>query len=344
MSLLQAEIDHLVGLLIQANSQPDQARQQVRVLSEPAGKVVDALPGGLAIRPLYLTIVHELLAAREFRELARVLRAVAGAFATVRAYADRIDALGSEPASGGLFDQVRPAGVCFANRRKLREGLQLLLQSPTIRTLVVAGETTTGKSWTEHLVFAIASHRGDGYCIHRAPESVESLVERFLADVAPAAPIPALTNLASPQSWYEKLANTVYGHAAGTQRFWWWVIDDVEHSPPEVVDFLLKMTERLERKTAMRLVLLGYPRDKEFKVPKLVGEYHVRDDIPPNHLNDADVRLFLERWSAQTNRPLTSALLEQSVSQVATRAAAAGGTVAAWGTALTSVVQGMEAS
>jgi hypothetical protein len=172
-----------------------------------------------------------------------------------------------------------------------------------VTVLLVRGDSSSGKTWTKHVVEEQASALGQG-CIYLCDGLVGTVGDTLdlIFGVFGGSPPPKLTTDAA---WFRKACIDMLVLAANSKRKYWLVADDlgVTSEGPRLDPLIRQFFDQAALNMLnpafaewFRLVLIDYP---DGPVPTKWKGFWVEDRPAESDLQSAAVAQFLLRWAAR---------------------------------------------
>ena len=180
--------------------------------------------------------------------------------------------VGAAPGMTDIYDYcLFNNGEVFCNREDFRVHLKEMEQTQAKRTLIVAGESGMGKSYSQEMLQHSAKAKGHQYLWvelqeHLGPnDGAGSLAEYLVRRINPKAahdPTPVLGSDSPDRHLYSNLMSWTLGWLGqNVATTWWIVIDSFDNTlvSRQIYHFLTFLAEEIEvGMPNYRLVLLGY--------------------------------------------------------------------------------------
>lgn len=231
-----------------------------------------------------------------------------------------------------VLETAVSADLAFVNRKNLRIELNKLASSnPSIRVLLVRGESKSGLTWTRHLVERKAAELGEGpivYAFDGNVANVNHVLRLLFAALGKPNGVPAKDS--TEDAWYMDALFQLQVLADDKKRHLWIVADDLGPGPegPKLDPAVRKFFEQFALFMAnpdfaqwFRLVLIEYPRGS---VPtKWKKGFWVEEDTTQSSPETTDIKDYLLEWARKKKKSLPEEQAEKFAAEILSKARAA---------------------
>lgn len=210
-----------------------------------------------------------------------------------------------------LEEPLLSRDLVFVDRKRLRTELQKLSgPTPSHGVLLVRGDPSSGKSWTQYLVEDMATALGAKciYLFDGIVSTLDEVLEQLFTGVGDATAVPA--RLESEDAWFKRACVKLQAVAQKNGQVCWIVADDLGLLPtgprldPQIRQFFEQFALSMANPAFarwFRLVLIDYP---DGPVPTKWKSFWVEDRTQPAEVDEKSIADFVLNWAARKKKKL----------------------------------------